>query len=123
VAAGTGGKLEVEDGVADDWKWHAETAEMGCDVTAGSIHYYRFRGKLRATDFVTYPFPGFPTDLQPCFVALATRLRGISLARTVFDDRFSHCMELIRLGARITITGDVAAIEAYRPGRYDGHGI
>ena len=114
MAAGTGGKLEVEDGVADDLEVALlKLREMGCEVTAGSKSItIASDGKLRATDFVTYPFPGFPTDLQPCFVALATRAQGIShLRETVFDDRFSHCMELIRLGARITITGDVATIE------------
>jgi UDP-N-acetylglucosamine 1-carboxyvinyltransferase len=114
MAAGAGGKLEVEDGVSNDLEVALlKLKEMGCEVTSGSNSVtVQSDGKLRATDFVTFPFPGFPTDLQPCFVALATRAQGIShLRETVFDDRFSHCMELMRLGARITITGDVATIE------------
>ena len=114
MAAGTGGKLEVEDGVADDLEVALlKLREMGCEITAGvNSITVSSDGKLRATDFVTFPFPGFPTDLQPCFVALATRAQGIShLRETIFDDRFSHCMELIRLGAKVTISGDIATIE------------
>jgi UDP-N-acetylglucosamine 1-carboxyvinyltransferase len=114
MAAGTGGKLTVEDGVATDLEVVLlKLGEMGCEVSSDSHSItVNSDGNLRATDFVTFPFPGFPTDLQPCFVALATRSQGTShLRETVFDDRFRHCMELLRLGAKITITGDVATIE------------
>lgn len=114
MAAGAGGTLEVEDAAADDLEIVLlKLREMGCEISLkeNSITISS-TGKLWATDFQTYPYPGFPTDLQPCFVALTTVARGTShLRETIFDDRFSHCMELIRLGAKITITGDVATIE------------
>jgi UDP-N-acetylglucosamine 1-carboxyvinyltransferase len=113
MAAVSGGTLEVEDGVAGDLEIVLlKLKEMGCEVSAAANSItIRSDGKLRATDFLTFPYPGFPTDLQPCFVALSAVAAGIShLRETVFDDRFSHCMELIRLGAKITITGDVATI-------------
>ncbi|MGB5107736.1 MAG: UDP-N-acetylglucosamine 1-carboxyvinyltransferase [Candidatus Zixiibacteriota bacterium] len=114
MAAGTGGVLTVNDAIADDLELVIlKLREMGCelDISDRSITLHS-DGKLRATDFVTFPFPGFPTDLQACFVALSTQAQGISHMReTVFDDRFSHCMELMRLGAKIAIHGDVATIE------------
>ncbi len=114
MAAGTGGALTVNDAIADDLELVIlKLREMGCqlDISDRSITIHS-DGKLHATDIVTFPFPGFPTDLQACFVALSTQAQGISHMReTVFDDRFSHCMELMRLGAKITIHGDVATIE------------
>ncbi len=114
MAAGTGGELTVNDAIAEDLEMVLlKLREMGCELeVSGRAVTIRSDGRLRATDFVTFPYPGFPTDLQACFVALSTQAAGISHMReTVFDDRFSHCMELMRLGAKITIHGDVATIE------------
>ncbi len=114
MAAGTGGELTVDDAIADDLELVLlKLREMGCELDVnGRAVTIRSDGRLRATDFVTFPYPGFPTDLQACFVALSAQAQGISHMReTVFDDRFSHCMELMRLGAKITIHGDVATIE------------
>jgi UDP-N-acetylglucosamine 1-carboxyvinyltransferase len=59
----------------------------------------------------TYPHPGFPTDLQASIMALATVASGTSQIReTVFEDRFTHVMELVRLGADIKVSGDRATI-------------
>lgn len=66
-------------------------------------------------DAVTYPFPGFPTDLQACLMAMLTRAGGISRIReTIFDDRFSHIMELRRLGANIGVSGSEATINGVK---------
>jgi UDP-N-acetylglucosamine 1-carboxyvinyltransferase len=114
MAAASGGSLEIRDCAPDDLEVVlAKLHEMGCEIEAGreSIKLSA-NNKLKATDFHTYPYPGFPTDLQACFVALACVSEGTSRIReTIFDDRFSHCMELLRLGARITITGDVATVD------------
>ncbi len=114
MAAGCGGEVTVENGIAE----HLDVVllklrEMGCQITtAASSVTLKSDGRLKATDFITFPYPGFPTDLQACFVALTTRAAGTSHMReTVFDDRFSHCMELVRLGAKVNIIGDVATIE------------
>ena len=67
--------------------------------------------KLKATSITTYPHPGFPTDMQSSIMALATIADGTSSIReTVFEDRFTHVMEYIRLGADIKISGDIATI-------------
>lgn len=87
--------------------------EMGCEIgTTSDSVTLESNSRLKAVDFQTFPYPGFPTDLQACFVALATIADGTSHMReTVFEDRFGHCMELMRLGAQIRINGDVATID------------
>ncbi len=67
---------------------------------------------LRAVDVTTAPFPGFPTDLQAQLMALMTRANGTSRIReTIFENRFMHVAELARLGAKITLSGELAVIE------------
>jgi UDP-N-acetylglucosamine 1-carboxyvinyltransferase len=68
--------------------------------------------KLKGVDITTFPFPGFPTDLQACFMALCAVASGHSnIVETVFENRMGHAMELMRLGADIRIMGDKAVIE------------
>ncbi|MCP4706662.1 MAG: UDP-N-acetylglucosamine 1-carboxyvinyltransferase [candidate division Zixibacteria bacterium] len=86
--------------------------EMGCEITENknSIHV-KGPKKLSPVKIVTYPYPGFPTDLQPCFMALATIASGTSHIReTIYEDRLRHTMELQRLGAGITVASDEATI-------------
>ncbi|HBZ01490.1 MAG TPA: hypothetical protein DEO84_09255 [candidate division Zixibacteria bacterium] len=65
-------------------------------------------GPLRVT---TYPFPGYPTDLQAATMALAAVANGTSYVReTVFTERFTHVMEMQRLGAQIKVSGDEAIV-------------
>lgn len=60
---------------------------------------------------VTQPFPGFPTDMQAQFMALATVADGASIiTETIFENRYMHVSELCRLGADITVTGSSATI-------------
>jgi UDP-N-acetylglucosamine 1-carboxyvinyltransferase len=67
---------------------------------------------LSAVDVVTAPFPGFPTDLQAQFMALMTRAKGTSrITETIFENRFIHVQELVRLGARIKLDGEAAVVE------------
>ncbi|WP_341759996.1 UDP-N-acetylglucosamine 1-carboxyvinyltransferase [Candidatus Endowatersipora endosymbiont of Watersipora subatra] len=59
----------------------------------------------------TGPFPGFPTDLQAQFMALATRADGVShIKETIFENRFMHVQELTRLGANISVNGQTARV-------------
>ncbi|MCK4857668.1 MAG: UDP-N-acetylglucosamine 1-carboxyvinyltransferase [candidate division Zixibacteria bacterium] len=114
MAAATGGELEIEEARPDDLGIVLKKLrDMGCNITESDNSVAISAGqRLHATDFFTYPYPGFPTDLQACFVALSCLAKGTSHIReTIFDDRFSHCMELMRLGARITISGDVATVD------------
>jgi UDP-N-acetylglucosamine 1-carboxyvinyltransferase len=63
-------------------------------------------GELRATEVVTAPFPGFPTDMQAQLMALLSLARGESvITETVFENRFMHVPELQRLGAQIELAG------------------
>ncbi|MCD6162039.1 MAG: UDP-N-acetylglucosamine 1-carboxyvinyltransferase [candidate division Zixibacteria bacterium] len=68
-------------------------------------------GRLESIDLTTFPYPGFPTDLQASMMSLCCISKGIShIIETVFTDRFTHVMELIRLGADIKIAGQEAVI-------------
>ncbi len=90
--------------------------EAGAEIksTAQGIKLRAERG-ISPVDAVTFPFPGFPTDLQACLIALLARARGISrISETVFEDRFSHVMELRRLGADIGIAGNEATINGVK---------
>jgi UDP-N-acetylglucosamine 1-carboxyvinyltransferase len=90
--------------------------EMGCQVDTGR-DWVRVRGpkQLRAADMVTFPYPGFPTDLQAAYMSLCCVADGISHVReTVFEDRFTHVMELTRLGASIKVAGDEATIKGVK---------
>ncbi len=90
--------------------------EMGCEVTEGK-NSIRVQGpaRLKPVRVVTFPFPGFPTDLQACIMALATVAEGTSnIKETVFEDRFNHTMELRRLGADVSVTSDEAIINGVK---------
>lgn len=67
--------------------------------------------KMKAFRITTTEYPGFPTDMQAQFMALSTRCEGSSFIKeTLFENRFMHVNELQRLGANITIDGNVAQI-------------
>ena len=71
---------------------------------------------LVATDIKTLPYPGFPTDMQPQFMALLTTVKGSGVVReTVFENRFMHVAELNRMGAGITIESGCAVLRGERP--------
>ncbi len=64
-----------------------------------------------AVDFITAPFPGFPTDLQAQLMACLTVAKGASrVVETVFENRFMHVQELSRMGAMIAIDGHTAVV-------------
>ncbi|NLP30817.1 MAG: UDP-N-acetylglucosamine 1-carboxyvinyltransferase [Clostridiales bacterium] len=70
---------------------------------------------LVSTDIKTMPYPGFPTDMQPQFMALLTTVKGPSLVvETVFENRYMHVGELNRMGADIKIEGRTAIIQGER---------
>jgi len=65
----------------------------------------------RATDIRTMPHPGFPTDMQPQFMAFLATAAGTSVvAENIFENRFKHADEMRRMGADITIIGDAAVV-------------
>ena len=78
--------------------------EKGVRVAARS-------GELRGVDVMTEPYPGFPTDMQAQFMALMATAEGASmLTETIFENRFMHVPELMRMGARINVHHASSAI-------------
>jgi len=76
----------------------------------------RASGPLKPQDVETAPYPGFPTDLQAQWMALATRLDGTSnITETVFENRFQHVPELVRMGAKIRLEGRGAVVDGPSP--------
>lgn len=88
----------------------------GAEVTEGERHLVvRGTGRLRASDVVTLPYPGFPTDLQPLFLVLLSQAGGTSMVtENVFDGRFSIVEELTRLGADLHLEGHHAIVRGPR---------
>jgi UDP-N-acetylglucosamine 1-carboxyvinyltransferase len=89
-------------------------AQTGTTVTPTNegIRIARNGAGLEAVEVTTEPFPGFPTDLQAQLMALMTRAKGTShITETIFENRFMHVQELVRLGARIALDGQTATIE------------
>jgi UDP-N-acetylglucosamine 1-carboxyvinyltransferase len=86
---------------------------IGARVDAGKDRIrVRADGPMPAQDVATAPYPGFPTDLQAQWTALATGLDGVStITETIFENRFHHAAELIRMGARIRLEGRWAVVE------------
>jgi UDP-N-acetylglucosamine 1-carboxyvinyltransferase len=84
----------------------------GADIdTRGESFRVRMPGRPRAVDFITMPYPGFPTDLQPMSLALAAVSEGHSLiTENVFEARFKFVDELIRMGADARTDGHHASI-------------
>ena len=71
---------------------------------------------IRPQDITTSPYPGFPTDMQAQFMVLMTQAQGTSIiTETIFDRRFSHVNELMRLGASIEVSGDRAVVRGRTP--------
>jgi UDP-N-acetylglucosamine 1-carboxyvinyltransferase len=69
--------------------------------------------KLKPVQITTTEYPGFPTDMQAQFMAIATVASGVSIIdEKLFENRFMHVSELIRMGANITLNGTVATINA-----------
>jgi UDP-N-acetylglucosamine 1-carboxyvinyltransferase len=86
----------------------------GVEITATNtgVRVKRNGSGLAPVDVTTSPFPGFPTDLQAQLMALMTRAKGTShITETIFENRFMHVQELVRLGAHIQLDGECATIE------------
>lgn len=80
------------------------------------------QGELVPSDITTAPHPGFPTDLQAQYMALMTQARGTAtVAETVFENRFQHVPELVRMGAKIQVEGHQARIHG--PSRLSGTSV
>ena len=91
--------------------------EAGAEIEAGSdaqgvFIRVRASGRLKAQGFRTTEYPGFPTDMQAQFMALNCIADGVAkVTETIFENRFMHVDELVRLGAQIQTDGKVALVE------------
>jgi UDP-N-acetylglucosamine 1-carboxyvinyltransferase len=71
----------------------------------------RSEGTLRAADVSTEEYPGFPTDMQAQYMALTTQADGVSQVKeNIFENRFMHVQELVRMGANIKVDGNTAIV-------------
>ena len=85
--------------------------QAGCAVESGSSQIYLRAGALKPFELSTQPFPGFPTDLQAQFMALACSIEGASvIVENVFENRFAHAAQLRRMGADIFISNRLAVV-------------
>ena len=94
----------------------AKLEECGVGIEVGST-WVRVRGpeRPRPTDVVTSPYPGFATDMQAQLMTLLGLADGQSrVTETIFENRFMHAAELVRLGARIETEGSTATIRGVR---------
>jgi UDP-N-acetylglucosamine 1-carboxyvinyltransferase len=91
----------------------AKLRDVGVEITAEEDSLtVRRSGPLQATDIKTFPYPGFPTDLQSPMMALLCQARGTSvISENVFDNRFRVADELKRMGAQIRVKGHTAVVE------------
>jgi UDP-N-acetylglucosamine 1-carboxyvinyltransferase len=115
AAAMTGGEVFLDGARADLLQAALDVlVQAGATVTAtnAGIRIARNGAGLAPVEVTTQPFPGFPTDLQAQLMALMSRARGTShITETIFENRFMHVQELVRLGARIHLDGERATIE------------
>ena len=91
--------------------------ECGVNVatTADSVRIVS-GGPLKSADVETEEYPGFPTDMQAQYMALATQSEGASLVtENIFENRFMHAQELVRMGANIKIDGRRAVVRGKTP--------
>jgi UDP-N-acetylglucosamine 1-carboxyvinyltransferase len=92
--------------------------KCGAEIRAEGEGKLRVRtpGKLRAIDVTTEEYPGFPTDMQAQYMALMTQAKGTSvITETIFENRFMHASELVRMGADITFEGRQATVNGLTP--------
>jgi UDP-N-acetylglucosamine 1-carboxyvinyltransferase len=90
----------------------------GTQIEKLNNHSLRAKGseEIRPQDITTSPYPGFPTDMQAQFIVMMTQASGTSIiTETIFDRRFSHINELLRLGANIEVSGDKAIVKGKTP--------
>ena len=109
-----GGEVECLGGTIELVKSFCETldaAGISVEETETGLKVSRKNGRVRAVDVTTEPFPGFPTDLQAQMMALLCTAEGTSvLEEKIFENRFMHAPELMRMGARIDVHGGTATV-------------
>jgi UDP-N-acetylglucosamine 1-carboxyvinyltransferase len=113
AAAATGGEIRLR-GTSGSYLEAVidKLTDAGCRIVVDteSIHL-KAPARLSAGSIRTAPYPAFPTDMQAQFMAISAVAKGTTVIReTIFENRFMHAVELIRLGADIKIDGNTAVV-------------
>jgi UDP-N-acetylglucosamine 1-carboxyvinyltransferase len=88
-----------------------EEAGVRVDILGPDTVRVRAEGSLRPADISTEEYPGFPTDMQAQYMALAIQADGVSTVKeNIFENRFMHVQELVRMGANIKVDGRTATV-------------
>lgn len=96
----------------------AKLKECGVEIRPEGPRALRVRAgkKLTASDLTTEEYPGFATDMQAQYMALMTQAEGVSQIReTIFENRYLHAVEMLRMGASIAIDGNLAVVTGPTP--------
>jgi len=111
----TGGEIECIGGrmhLVEAFVEKLDAAGIEVTETALGLKVKRRGDRPRAVDVTTEPFPGFPTDLQAQMMAMLCLAEGTAvLKETIFENRFMHAPELIRMGAKIEVHGNTATVK------------
>jgi len=89
----------------------------GCNIEVRGDETIRVQGRdpIKSQDVTTLPYPGFATDMQAQYMALMTQGDGAAvITESIFENRFMHALEMIRMGADITIDGRRAVVKGGR---------
>ena len=102
-----GGRMDLVAAFAEK----LDQAGVSVEETARGLKVSRKNGRVSAVNVTTEPFPGFPTDLQAQMMALLCTADGVSvLEEKIFENRFMHAPELMRMGAKIDVHGGTATV-------------
>ena len=118
VAVATGGEVILRGARADHLGAVLDKLqEAGAEIRRGAgMLTVRGTGCIKPIDITTMPYSGFPTDMQAQLMALACQAPGTSIiTERIFESRFMHASELMRLGADIAIEGPSAIVKGGRP--------
>lgn len=118
ASAATGGELCVKKVEPRDMVAMIKVLEsMGADIKIGKDEMVqRVKGRLRNVSMIrTMPYPGFPTDIQSPFMAMSALAKGTGVfIETIFENRFQHVDELVRMGADIKVDGRSAVVRGVK---------
>lgn len=113
AAAAAGGDVLLENAPLEDMGSTVDVLKRAGVEISREGEYTRVvrNGPIKPVDVVTAPHPGFPTDMQAQLMVLLLQAQGTStLVETIFENRFMHVQELVRLGADIQLHGDTATV-------------
>jgi UDP-N-acetylglucosamine 1-carboxyvinyltransferase len=115
----TGGQVFLEGAIYDhsaNFFESLKTAGVSCETKEnGILVSMKKENFIKGVDVITAPYPGFPTDLQAQFMVIMAICNGVSsITENIFENRFMHVPELIRMGANIIVRGKTAVISGVK---------